>query len=681
MEAFTANSLFINAWGNGFLRLLPDTLVEALGWTVVHALWQGTAVAVLLAIGLWLLRGRSALLRYGVAVAAQLLVLIAAVVTFSMSYEDATPGVANGGIPDFFSREIALQNSLEEIIFSIWRTTLHSLRTFVEHNLGWIAILWMSGVVFFSFRLMRDWAFSRKLVVTAVRIVGGEWQDRFDQIAVKMCVKGKIRLLESARIHTPMVIGHLKPVVLLPIGLLSGLPPAQVEALLIHELAHIQRRDYLVNLLLSVLETVFFFHPAIWWMGAVVRRERECCCDATTVRFSGDSLSYAKALGALPRWQASTPGMAMAATGRHKELLFRIRRILLPQSNYQYDIMEKTFATCLIFGAFFLLSLQAKPARVGEVVMVPSPAIAMPDSLPMGRIIIKQKKDGKSLEAKLQDGQIVSLNVDGREVPEAEFQQYEKEVMEMLEKLPLPPPPAPPTPPIPPRPGMRFYFGDDEETQREIIIQREGEDSLFVEINPGPRRKFRGWRDNQEISIEMKDLVLDMQDLELDMKHRMGEMARRFAEEGVHFGIGMSESFGDSLRLRMENILSDSFMIENLKDLRFEMDFNTEDNWRNSPPEDRGPRYRADEELGIYPYRRMRGMTAAQQIERALLRDELIEKTGMYKFELTDRVLKINGDKMPDSLRKKYTRLYEEASGMPWDPQNKVVIHTEVGNK
>lgn len=135
--------------------------------------------------------------------------------------------------------------------------------------------------------------------------------------------------------HIPMVIGHLKLVVLLPIGLLFGLPPAQVEALLIHELAHIQRRDYLVNLLLSVLEMLFFFHPAIWWMGAVVRLERECCCDATTVRFSGDFLSYAKALGALPRWQASTPGMAMAATGRHKELLFRIRRILLPQSNYQ----------------------------------------------------------------------------------------------------------------------------------------------------------------------------------------------------------------------------------------------------------------------------------------------------------------------------------------------------------
>ena len=103
--------------------------------------------------------------------------------------------------------------------------------------------------------------------------------------------------------------------------------------------------------------------------------------------------------------------------------------------------------------------------------------------------------------------------------------------------------------------------------------------------------------------------------------------------------------------------------------------------WRGTSPADGMPRYFADEELEIYPLSRMRGMSAAQQIERALLRDELIEKSGMYKFELTEKALKINGDKMPEALRKKYLRLYEEASGMPWDPQNKVVIHTEVGKR
>ena len=366
MEVFIAYHPLLHVQDYFLLLNLPDPLVEALGWTVVHALWQGTAVALLLAIGLWFLRGRSASVRYGIAVAAQVLVLIAAALTFLLTYRAAIPLEDNGDIAGFFGGPGTLQVDSVEVGGTLWEQIQHGLRVFFERNLGWIAVLWIAGVLVFSFRLLSALILTRRLSGISVRLVEGEWQERFEKLVTKTGVTQAVKLLESARVSVPMVIGHIKPVVLVPIGLLAGLPPAQVEALLIHELTHIRRRDYLVNLLLSVLETLFFFHPAIWWMGAVVRRERECCCDAATVGFSGDSLSYAKALSALPGWQVGPQGLAMAASGQPKELLLRIRRILLPQSTYQHDIMEKTFVTSLILGAFFLLSLQAKPARVGQ---------------------------------------------------------------------------------------------------------------------------------------------------------------------------------------------------------------------------------------------------------------------------------------------------------------------------
>jgi len=402
-------------------------------------------------------------------------------------------------------------------------------------------------------------------------------------------------------------------------------------------------------------------------MGIVVRRERELCCDDTTIRYSGDSIAYAKALSALPQLQPVS-ALAMAANGRPKELLFRIRRILLPQPSNQHDVMEKIIAVFLIIGSFFLLSLQARPTSGGDAnlkIADSGPALATIDSLPRGRVIIKQKKDGKSIEAELRDGAIVSLNVDGNKVEEKDFSKYEREIMELMEKLP----PSPPVPPAPPRPGMPpLPGGEYEEENREIVIEQDGGDTLLMDKRfslrffPGVGRSF-------DIGLE----PVDPAEIE-EMARDMAEMARKFAEEkGMR--MEMERGFGDSLHIRLEGMREG---MERLKDLRMEIELDGLNDLFQNDEERSLPRYRADEELGIYPVPRRGKVSAAQQIERALLRDELIEKKGKYKFELSERSLKINGEKMPDALRRKYIRVYEEATGIPWDAQNKFVIHSEV---
>ena len=137
-----------------------------------------------------------------------------------------------------------------------------------------------------------------------------------------------VRLLESTLVDVPTVIGWLKPVVLLPASALAGLSPQQLEAILAHELAHIRRHDYLVNLLQTLVETLLFYHPAVWWLSRRIRVERENCCDDLAVSLCGDPVTYATALADLEelRGAARPAFLAMAATGG--SLLQRVRRLL-----------------------------------------------------------------------------------------------------------------------------------------------------------------------------------------------------------------------------------------------------------------------------------------------------------------------------------------------------------------
>src|ERR1700749_4616836 len=121
---------------------------------------------------------------------------------------------------------------------------------------------------------------------------GGFWNERMQQLAALMGIRQTISLLESGIAKVPMVIGHLKPVILIPIGLLTALSAEEVEAILVHELAHIKRRDYLVNMLQSLMEIIFFFNPAVLWISQLIKTERENCCDDMVVEQSSNRISY-----------------------------------------------------------------------------------------------------------------------------------------------------------------------------------------------------------------------------------------------------------------------------------------------------------------------------------------------------------------------------------------------------
>src|SRR6185312_7680234 len=191
----------------------------------------------------------------------------------------------------------------------------------------WLAPLWIIGVLLFNLRAARSWLAARRLRTKGVCLAPECWQERAHELAQRLGLGKAAVLLESSLAAGPVAVGFIRPVILMPIGMLTGMPTSQVESIMLHELAHIQRRDYLANLLQTVIEGLLFYHPAVWWISHVVRAERENCCDDLVVSASGNAHDYAAALSALAENRLAAA--ALPATGG--SLVKRIRRLLYPE--------------------------------------------------------------------------------------------------------------------------------------------------------------------------------------------------------------------------------------------------------------------------------------------------------------------------------------------------------------
>jgi uncharacterized protein (TIGR03435 family) len=195
-----------------------------------------------------------------------------------------------------------------------------------EQFLFWVVMVWLAGAMVFWIRLAGGWVVAARMRSMLVRRAPPEWQETLRSLGAQIGLSRPVRLLISALVQVPTVVGWLRPVVLVPVGALGGLPAEHLEALLLHELAHIRRHDYLINILQSVAESLLFYHPAVWWVSGHIRTERELCCDDVAVSVSGDPLTYARALAQLESYRPAHLSTVMAANGG--SLANRIARLL-----------------------------------------------------------------------------------------------------------------------------------------------------------------------------------------------------------------------------------------------------------------------------------------------------------------------------------------------------------------
>lgn len=290
-------------------------LARALGWTLLHSLWEGALISAVL--GLVLGMTRSARGRYAAACIAMLSLVSAIGITFLRLMPEEIHGLG-----------AAAPLALPWNVPPLQATARAS--SGLAAAVPWLAPLWIIGVWIFVLAQVAGWISVSRLRTRGVCCAPDRWQNELARLRARLRLSRPIQLLESCLADVPMVVGHIRPAILMPIGLLAGLPANQVEAILLHELAHIRRCDYLVNILQRAIESLLFYHPAVWWISRVIRTERENCCDDIVVATSGDAQEYATALTAIEEHRWAGRQAALAATGGN--LMKRIHRLLYPKT-------------------------------------------------------------------------------------------------------------------------------------------------------------------------------------------------------------------------------------------------------------------------------------------------------------------------------------------------------------
>ena len=298
------------------ITLLNQPWTERLGWTLLHFLWQGILVAALYALARALAGGRmSARGRYAIACASLLAMTAAPALTYWW-LGNSGQAARIGDLTDWGARQLAPGVAYSPVT-DPWQQAMPA-----------IVMTWFAGAATCSLRLLMGFISAAALRRSRHAPVLTEWQQTLDRLIERMQVSQSVRLLPTDRVDSPSVIGWLRPVILAPVGVLSGLAPEQVEALLAHELAHVRRHDYLVNVLQGIAESLLFYHPAVWWISNQIRAEREHCCDDLAVAASGDVLVYARALADL---ESRRPAHFKAALSANDgSLLRRIQRLADP---------------------------------------------------------------------------------------------------------------------------------------------------------------------------------------------------------------------------------------------------------------------------------------------------------------------------------------------------------------
>jgi beta-lactamase regulating signal transducer with metallopeptidase domain len=337
----------------------------AISAALVHSLWQDALVALLLGAALVIMRNRTAAARYIAACAGLALMATLPVVTASVLYGRSIPTAFAPTMPLASARPDAATTDTIAALTAQIPVQEHASIALVQR---WALPVWSVGVLVFSLRLLSGSAYA-----FGVRRRGEPAEEETTSLVARLArqigITRPIAVLVSALPEGPATIGWLRPIVLLPPATALGLTRQQLEALLVHELAHVRRHDYLVNVFQMILESLFFYHPAIWWASNQIRAERELCCDDIAVASCGDSITYARALTSVARLRLTAQSVAVGAGSG--PLPHRIRRLLNPAPDKRTSRGPAEVTTLIVLPTMALiLALAVVPTALAQTGLV-----------------------------------------------------------------------------------------------------------------------------------------------------------------------------------------------------------------------------------------------------------------------------------------------------------------------
>lgn len=642
---------------------LSESLIQAISWTVIHSIWQISLLALFLLLANIYLPKKQSTLRYHLGLAAMGLGLVGGITTFIIYYTDT--GVNTSGSELLISLEQAEIMRSSSMIGESWQNLIY------DHSFL-ITQIWIVGVIILTLKLLIGYGYIQYLNHHSGLIENPHLEYKLEKLKSKLGITTRIIIAETHKVITPIVTGFIKPTILFPVGLITHLTPEEIEAIIAHELGHIKRNDWIINMVQSVIEILFYYHPAMWWISAQVRKERENCCDDYALQNGFDRLSYARILVKLKEIELDhKPFLALSFLNSKNALMNRIKRIL-GQSPSHSHLREKLVALvliCTVVVAFagtrtsngiinipFIDSQKDIKLELAELnhIHLPSSASLQSDTIPgnnKSKTITLKQNEGKSYMIESENGEITKMEVDGKVIPPEEYDQY-------IEEMPN---------------GSWNYnfnfdhkFGDmpfkmdfddmglhemDEEQSRHLA---ESMERLSEKLGRMNLSELEGMDWDKLGNMKLKSF--DMDSLMSDMWSQNGEQQMKLGE--------MMEKLGDLRLEKLEGLhqleelegLKGLEELENLKELGRLKGF---DNFNFEFPDYDGLNNRWEN-------------NANQKISRSLNQDGLLKIDEENKIELSGKYLKINGEKQPSNIHEKYKRMFEESTGMELSDDSKV---------
>lgn len=662
------------------ITLPSQEFIQALTWTFIHSLWQGILLCIV-AVGIvFFTKKKSALLRYNLLTAVLLLFLFTIVVRFNNQFSKAKQVAQVAQI--ILEKEVIAGRS--EVVFTdkMQQVTLSTKAvSFVTSNAYWVILIWFSIIVFRFIRLTVGLYELQRIKKINVFSAGEYWNNRIKELCRQLNINKHVQLLQSAITRMPVAIGFLKPVVLFPAAMLASLPANEVEAILLHELAHIRRKDFLVNLLQSIVEIIFFFNPAVLWVSALIKIERENCCDDIAITITDSKQNYIKALLSFQEYNLpAEASLATAFAGEKKYLLDRVKRIIYNHNKTLNNMEKKFLAVGIIITSVCIFTFSSSNAqkkqkveqRVDKTISKPlvspengkaiepmsiteevSGNVSDTDSVFTGKINTERK--GKKYMVEIKDGQVYELYVDGKKIANERMADHKDITDQIMLQAKI---------------DMKQSRKDMAQSKIDMEQSRKDLEQSKINLEQSRKDMAQSKIDMEQSNKDMAKSKIDMAQSNKDMEQSEKDMAQSKMDM-AQSDKDMEQSKKDMEQSKIDMAQLKKDMKQSKKDMeqsKIDMEQSKKDMEQSRKDMEQSKKYMEQSRKDMEQSKRDMAQSRIAMEQSRILQEKIIEdfisehiisnKNELSSYKLDSKELIVNGIKQSDVIHKRIKEKY-----------------------
>ncbi|MEO6232933.1 MAG: M56 family metallopeptidase [Ferruginibacter sp.] len=615
--------------------IFAESYIKAISWTLLHSLWQGMILALVAGCIIYFTKNKTPALRYNLLTGAMLLFIIGCCVMFMYQFTNAQAAdellLIDSNVTDQLPAiAIVAFNESNQSITQMWID-------FFNTNAHWIVLGWLAIIFIKSIQLSAGFYRIYELKRKELYSVGDYWNNKLISLCGELTITRPVKLMQSGLTKVPAVVGYFKPVILLPIGMVNSLSPSETEAIVLHELAHIGRRDYLVNMLQSFIEIFFFFNPAVLWVSAILKTERENCCDDIALHKTACKKSYIQALVAFEDLSIkNNQSLIPAFAGEKNQLLNRVKRIIYNNNKTLNNMEKKLLAAGLIVTSLFIFAFTSnglqnkikskadKPSAdkvttnaanlAGETLVTDTVPDVNSNNQSTTKETITKNVDGKKYKVVTDDDKVAEVYVDDKKVAAADMVQYSA----IVEKLVA-------------------------EAMHDRMLSKEDMENVEIEMHLSKKEIAEMEKDIREAKLEIeqahKDAIKDIEAAQKEIE---------LANHDVAFTDAQKKEVAEALELAKVQVAKEINQAKNqIEQAKLQIAQSQEDMKAAKIAIEK-----SQKEIAVS--KKMQEDIVTDFISQQLIKD----KDDLSSYQLSNDELIINGVKQPAVVHKKFKEKY-----------------------